>query len=234
MSAILIFMAAIASIIVWWMSRQRLTSKPWLETGQASDMPRMQGSPVATAKIGLGIFLAVIGALFALFISAYLMRMGGADWWGIPIPDLLWVNTAVLAASSVALQWAKREARSGRSETLNIALTVAAATAVLFLAGQLVAWRQLVSAGYVLADNPANSFFYMITGLHALHILGGLLVLGRTAVRARTGLATEKLYLSVDLCALYWHFMLVVWLIIFALLAGWAYDFADLCRQLLR
>lgn len=232
MSVILIFMGGIASIIAWWMARQRLTSKPWLEVGLASDAPGMRGSSVTIAKLGLGIFLAVVGALFALLISAYLSRMGGADWWGIPIPRLLWVNTAALAASSVALQWAKTEARLDRRDMLNTALTVAFAMAVLFVAGQVLAWRQLMSAGYVLADNPSNSFFYMITGLHGLHILGGLFVLGRTAIRARVGLAPARVCLSVDLCAIYWHFMLVVWLILFALFAGWANSFVDLCRQL--
>jgi cytochrome c oxidase subunit 3 len=232
MSAILIFLAALGCIIGWWMTRQRLTSKPWLEAGQAGDLQGIQGSPLPTAKIGLGIFLAVVGALFTLFISAYLTRMGGADWWGMPIPPLLWVNTAVLVASSGALQWAKTEARFAHREALNTALAVAFVTAVLFLVGQVVAWRQLMSAGYVVADNPANSFFYMITGMHGLHILGGLLVLGRTTVRARSALRPEKLRLSVDLCATYWHFMLLVWLVLFALFAGWANSFADLCRQL--
>ncbi|KAA1179942.1 cytochrome-c oxidase [Rhizobium tropici] len=232
MSAILIFMAGIAGIIAWWMARQRLTSKPWLETGLAGDAPDMRGSSATTAKVGLGIFLAVVGALFALLISAYLTRLSGTDWWSIPIPRLLWVNTAALAASSVALQWAKTEARLDRSEMLNTALAVAFALAVLFLAGQVLAWRQLVAAGYVLADNPSNSFFYMITGLHGLHILGGLFVLGRTTIRARTSTAVAKVRLSVDLCTIYWHFMLVVWLILFALFAGWANSFVDLCRQL--
>lgn len=232
MSAILIFMAGIAGIIAWWMARQRLTSKPWLEVGLAGDAPEMQGSSVTIAKLGLGIFLAVVGALFTLLISAYLTRMGGADWWGIPIPRLLWVNTAALAASSVALQWAKTEAHLDRRDMLNTALAVAFTMAVLFVAGQVLAWRQLVSAGFVLADNPSNSFFYMITGLHGLHILGGLFVLGRTAIRARIGPVLSRVRLSVDLCAIYWHFMLVVWLILFALFAGWANSFVDLCRQL--
>lgn len=232
MSAILIFLAVLACIIGWWMTRQRLTSKPWLEAGQAGDVQGMQGSPLPTAKIGLGIFLAVVGALFTLFISAYLTRMGGADWWGMPIPRLLWVNTAVLVTSSGVLQWAKTEARFGRHEALNTALAAALVTAILFLVGQAVAWGQLMSAGYILADNPANSFFYMITGIHGLHILGGLLVLGRTTMRARHDLSPQKLRLSVDLCATYWHFMLLVWLVLFALFAGWANSFADLCRQL--
>ncbi|MDA5639430.1 MULTISPECIES: cytochrome c oxidase subunit 3 [Agrobacterium] len=232
MSAILVFMAGIAGIIGWWMARQRLASKPWLEVGLAGDAPEMQGSSVTIAKLGLGIFLAVVGALFTLLISAYLGRMGGADWWGIPLPGLLWVNTAALAASSLALQWAKTETRPDHRDRLNAALVTAFATAVFFVAGQFLAWRQLISAGYVLADNPSNSFFYMITGLHGLHILGGLLVLGRTAIRARREPLSARMRLSVELCAIYWHFMLVVWLILFALFAGWANSFADLCRQL--
>lgn len=231
MSAILIFMAGIAGIIGWWMASQRLTSKPWLEVGLSSDAPGMRGSSETIAKIGLGIFLAVVGALFALLISAYLSRMGGADWWGIPIPGLLWVNTAALAASSVALQWAKTEARLDRRDRLNTALAAAFAMAFLFVAGQVLAWWQLMSEGYVLADNPSNSFFYMITGLHGLHILGGLFVLGRTAIRARIGPAA-RVRLGVELCAIYWHFMFIVWLILFALFAGWANSFVDLCRQL--
>lgn len=232
MSAILVFMAGIAGIIGWWMARQRLASKPWLEVGLAGDAPQMQGSSATIAKVGLGIFLAVVGALFTLLISAYLGRMGGADWWGIPIPGLLWVNTAALAASSLALQWAKTETRPDHRDRLNAALVTAFATAVFFVAGQFLAWRQLISAGYILADNPSNSFFYMITGLHGLHIVGGLFVLGRTAIRARSEPLSARMRLSVELCAIYWHFMLVVWLVLFALFAGWANSFVDLCRQL--
>lgn len=232
MSAILVFMAGIAGIIGWWMARQRLASKPWLEVGLAGDAPEMQGSSATIAKVGLGIFLAVVGALFTLLISAYLGRMGGADWWGIPIPGLLWVNTAALAASSLALQWAKTEVRPDHRDRLNAALMTAFATAVFFVAGQFLAWRQLISAGYILADNPSNSFFYMITGLHGLHILGGLFVLGRTAIRARSEPLSARMRLSAELCAIYWHFMLVVWLVLFALFAGWANSFVDLCRQL--
>ncbi|AVH44473.1 cytochrome-c oxidase [Agrobacterium tumefaciens] len=232
MSAILVFMAGIAGIIGWWMARQRLASKPWLEVGLAGDAPQMQGSSATIAKVGLGIFLAVVGALFTLLISAYLGRMGGADWWGIPIPRLLWVNTAALSASSLALQWAKTEIRPDHRDRLNAALVTAFATAVFFVAGQFLAWRQLISAGYVLADNPSNSFFYMITGLHGLHILGGLFVLGRTAIRARSEPLSARMRLSVELCAIYWHFMLAVWLVLFALFAGWANSFVDLCRQL--
>ena len=86
----------------------------------------------------------------------------------------------------------------------------------------------------MLAANPANSFFYLITGLHGLHIVGGLVALGRTTDRAWTPRSrTERLRLSVELCAMYWHFLLFVWLVLFVLLTGWAGDFIDICRQLL-
>ena len=233
MSAILIFLAGVAVVVTWWMAQQRLMSKPWLEVGRASDTFDIAPSSIATKKIGLGVFLAVVGALFTLFISAYFMRMGTDDWWAIPIPRVLWVNTAVLALSSAALHWAKNEAFRDRPDVMKTALLAAFATALLFLIGQILAWRELVSTGYVLADNPANSFFYMITGMHGLHILGGLFVLGRTTLRVLQGGTPRQVRFSIELCAIYWHFMLVVWLVLFALFAGWANDFIDICRQLL-
>ncbi|MBW9056151.1 cytochrome c oxidase subunit 3 [Rhizobium mesosinicum] len=238
MNVTLIFLAAIGAIIIWWLSGQRLTSKPWLETGSvqlpAHDDARRQQSPVPAVKLGLFVFLGVVGALFSLAVSAYFMRMASADWWGMPIPRLLWINTAALALSSVALQWAKREAQYCHMESLRPALVTGLALAVFFLIGQIQAWRELTAAGYVLTDNPANSFFYMLTGLHGLHILGGLAVLAHTTVGAFSAdVQPERLRLSVDLSAIYSHFMLAVWLLLFALFAGWANDFVDLCRTLL-
>ncbi|GLR60371.1 cytochrome c oxidase subunit 3 [Rhizobium indigoferae] len=238
MNVILVFLAAIGAVIIWWLAGQRLTSKPWLETGSvqlpAHDGVDRQQSPAPAVKIGLFVFLGVVGAVFSLAVSAYFMRMASADWWAMPVPRLLWVNTAALALSSAALQWAKREAGHGRMENLRPALAAAFVLAVAFLVGQVQAWRELVSAGYVLADNPSNSFFYMLTGLHGLHILGGLAVLSHATVRAFSiDIAPERLRLSVDLSAIYSHFMFAVWLLLFALFAGWANDFVDLCRTLL-
>jgi cytochrome c oxidase subunit 3 len=94
----------------------------------------------------------------------------------------------------------------------------------------------LIAAGYFLSSNPANSFFYLITGLHGLHLLGGLIALTRTTLRAWNTDEPEDVRTSVQLCTVYWHFMLIVWLVLFALLAGWADDiayFVELCQQLL-
>ena len=233
MSAIILFMAGIAAIAGWWLSQQRLTAKPWLEEGVAVDLREESISSLPPAKIGLGVFLAVVGSLFALFISAYSMRMNMVDWRALPVPRLLWFNTGVLVLSSVALQWAHVAARRNDMDGVIVGLCAGAAFAVTFLVGQLLAWRQLNAAGYFLASNPANSFFYLITAAHGLHLMGGLVALGRTTAKVWRGSEMSRVRLSVELCAIYWHFLLVIWLVLLGLLTGWADDFVDICRQLL-
>ena len=233
MSVILVFLLVMAGIAVWWLSHQRLMAKPWLEQGVLDTFGGSVEPEIPTAKIGLGVFLAVVGCLFALFTSAYFMRMGLSDWRPLPMPRLLWLNTGLLVLSSVALQCALVAARRGQLDTVRLGLAAAGLTAIGFLIGQLMAWRALSADGYLLSGNPANSFFYLITGMHGLHILGGLVGLARTSVKAWNGAPMERVRLGVDLCAMYWHFLLLVWLGLFVLLAGWAAQFVDICRQLL-
>ncbi len=237
MSAIILFLAVIAVIAAWWLSQQRLTAKPWLEEDLIGEVPGGGGSSVPAAKIGLGVFLAVVGCLFALLVSAYFMRMdmavtNGTDWRSLPPPKLLWLNTAVLVVSSVALQWAQISAQRGQMDTVRDALLLGAVSALAFLAGQILVWRQLAAEGYFATTNPANAFFYLITGVHGLHVAGGLVALGNTIAKVWHGVAVARLRLSVGLCAAYWHFLLLVWLIIFVLLIGWANDFVVICRAL--
>ncbi|WOH63565.1 cytochrome c oxidase subunit 3 [Bradyrhizobium sp. BWA-3-5] len=233
MSAIVLFMAVIAVIAGWWLSQQRLASKPWLEEGPVGDFPGTGGMTWPAAKIGLGVFLAVAGSLFALFISAYSMRMNMVDWRTLPVPRLLWFNTGVLVISSVGLQWAYVATRRDDIENVVLGLCVGAASAVTFLVGQLLAWQQLRAAGYFVASNPANSFFYLITAAHGLHLVGGLVALSRTTTKAWRGVEMAQMRLSVELCAIYWHFLLLVWLALLGLLTGWTDNFVDICRRLL-
>ncbi|MGB3391785.1 MAG: cytochrome c oxidase subunit 3 [Pseudaminobacter sp.] len=233
MSIVLVFLAVIAAIAAWWLSHQRLMAKPWLEQGSVAAFPHTESGSMPAAKIGLGIFLAVVGCLFALFASAYFMRMGFPDWRALPLPSALWLNTGILVLSSIALQCAVLAARNGQFDMVRLGLVTGGLTALAFLAGQLVVWRQLVAEGYFLSTNPANSFFYLITAMHGLHILGGLIALGRTTRASWRPERHDRLTLSVELCAIYWHFLLLVWLAIFVVLAGWAADFIEICRQLL-
>ncbi len=229
MSVVLVFIVVVAGLAGWWLSRQGLASKPWLEVGVG---PGATVSAVPVAKIGLRVFLVVVASLFALLISAYSMRMQAADWRPLPVPFLLWLNTALLVMSSIALEWARLAARRSEITDVRVGLAAGGVTALAFLVGQAMAWQQLDAAGYLLAGNPANAFFYLITAVHALHIVGGLAGLGRTMVTAFAAPDLGRLRLGVELCATYWHFLLAVWLILFAMLAGYAADFISICRQL--
>jgi cytochrome c oxidase subunit 3 len=232
-SAIVLFLAVIAVIVGWWLSQQRLMAKPWLEEGPVGEFPGTGAMTSPAAKIGLGVFLAVAGALFTLFISAYSMRMNMADWQALPVPKLLWFNTGVLVLSSIALQWAHLAARRDDLEGVIVGLLAGGVSAIVFLVGQLLAWQQLNAAGYFVASNPANSFFYLLTAAHGLHLMGGLVALGRTTTKVWRGVQMAELRLSVELCAIYWHFLLLVWLVLLGLLTGWTDDFVDICRHLL-
>jgi len=229
---ILFLLAPIGAIIAWWLSRQRLMAKPWLEVGAIDDFPGTGASSLPAATMGLGVFLAVVSSLFALFISAYFMRMQVADWVQMPAPKLLWFNTGVLILSSVALQYAQVAARRGRMEGVVHGLIAGGFFAYTFLVGQLFAWQQLKAAGYFLAANPANAFFYLLTGLHGLHLLGGLVALGLTIDKVLwRGCELGQVRLSVKLCAVYWHYLLLLWLVLFTLLTPWVGDFAAFCRS---
>jgi len=135
--AILFVLVPIGAIVAWWLSQQRLMAKPWLEVGAIDEVLDTGASSLPAAMIGLGVFLAVVSSLFALFISAYFMRMQVADWVQLPAPKLLWFNTGVLILSSVALQYAQVAARRGRRQDVGDGLIVGGLFALTFLIGQL-------------------------------------------------------------------------------------------------
>jgi cytochrome c oxidase subunit 3 len=215
------FVALLAGVVVWGLLARRLTAKPWETSGSPDEVDAGSAAKLPPAKIGLLILLAVITSLFGLFISAYWMRMEHAhgDWSPLAVPRLLWLNTALLILSSAGMQWAREAAKRGQADRVRVALIAGGMLAWAFLAGQLFAWRQLDASGYFLASNPAVAFFYLLTGVHGLHLLGGLFVWGKTVVRmARAGVELVDLRLSVELCTVYWHYLLLVWLVLFAVL----------------
>lgn len=233
MSVMGLFFVFIASVAGWWLVRQGVLRQPWLEEGGVSDFPRDDSPLPAAAKVGLVIFLAVASCLFSLLSATFFMRMDSPDWQAPPAPKILWLNTALLIASSAALHFAQGAARENDMQRARAALLACGGFAFSFLFGQLWAWRELMDLGFFVAGNPANAFFYLLTGTHALHLAGGLVALGRTSSKAWGGSDDESFRASLDLCAIYWHFLLVVWFLMFAMLAGWANDFGVICRRLL-
>lgn len=215
MTFTLVLMAALMGSIALWLFRQSLHVQPWVaESGPGNSVP----APMTAPRTGLGVFLAVVASVFSLTISAYLMRREmGADWHSLTVPGILWVNTALLVLASLALQLAWRAAGHGQVGRLRRALLAGGGLTLAFVTGQCIAWARLEAAGYYLAANPANAFFYLLTVLHALHLLGGLVAWGRVLLRVRSGAPATRLYPGVELCALYWHFLLLVWGVILGL-----------------
>jgi cytochrome c oxidase subunit 3 len=206
------------AIAVAWLVRQTLNVKPWVEQRPVENADGEGALPIPPVKVGLGVFLAVATSLFALLVSAYFMRMKGEDWSALAVPRVLWLNTVVLILSSVAMQWARAAAQRGRMDGVRTGLLATGVFTFSFLAGQLWAWEQLNASGHFLAANPATAFFYLLTAVHGVHLLGGLWVWGNTTAKVWRGAAVAEIRLSVELCTVYWHFLLLVWLALFALL----------------
>ncbi len=175
------------------------------------------------AQLALWFFLATVAMLFAAFSSAYLIRRASADWLPVALPGILWATTAVLALSSVTLELGRR---ASEHRTALRWVTATALFGFAFVAGQLLAWRQLAASGVYLPTNPHSSFFYILTGLHALHLAGGIVLVAWVVLRLarRDGGTLAERYAGrrrlVGLCATYWHFLGAIWVYLFAVLAA--------------
>jgi len=198
---------------------EELRQKPWTaEQAVLDDAHDGSAYVLATSKLGLRVLLTSITVLLSLFVIAYSDRMAVSDWHPLPEPWLLWLNSAVLILSSVAMQRGVNAARQRHIEGVKSNLLAAGGCAFAFLLGQLFVWQQLIALGYFAAANPANAFFYLLTAVHGVHLLGGLVAWARVVRRLGRAPDTVRLRESMELCAAYWHYLLIVWLVFFILL----------------
>jgi cytochrome c oxidase subunit 3 len=182
-------------------------------------------SPASPARTGVWIGIAAITMSFAAYTSALVVRQGAApDWQHFRLPPILYLNTPLLLASSGTLELGRR--RILREAALGTAfapqgvpwLSLTLGLGLLFVAGQVLAWRDLAAQGLFLATNPSSAFFYVLTALHALHLLGGVTALGYILGRLRISTAGPPVA-ALDAASLYWHFMGVLWLYLLLVLA---------------
>ena len=146
------------------------------------------------------------------------MRLGmGTDWVSTPEPPLLWINTIVLIVVSVVFEWSRNAIAQEDQKQAKLRFLGVGVLTLVFLVLQLVVWQQLLAIGYAAKANPSSAFFYMITAVHGVHLLGGLIAWYRTYKKFQTSEGFSSLKLSIDLCALYWHFLLFVWIVMLAL-----------------
>jgi cytochrome c oxidase subunit III len=205
--------------------------------------PPDYGTRLRRARLGLLVALTPVLMLFVSFTSAYVVRQGlptldprtatlVRDWIPVTLPKLLLINTGVLVLSSLFMELARRQVRGeaaresadsipgvslgGENKIPWLAMTLV--LGVIFLFGQWMAWRQLAASGFYVATTPSSSFVYLLTGTHAVHLLGGVLALCSAGVASLLGLSLTRRSIVVDVTAWYWHFMAGLWVYILCLL----------------
>jgi cytochrome c oxidase subunit 3 len=187
------------------------------------------GSQGNRYRIGMWVGLASVAMMFTSLSSAYIVRSASAnDWTRLPLPRMLLISTALLLASSATLEAARRKLKAGLSALYQRWLFITVVLGLAFLGAQLIAWRQLARQGLYLASNPHSSFFYLLTGAHAVHLLGGLLGLTflwfrwrRPRNEANEETRVAKRRAATDAVTIYWHFMDGLWIYLFLLLFLW-------------
>src|SRR5208282_4344018 len=166
-------------------------------------------SPGVSGRVyftGIWLALAAILMFFMALVSAYIVRKGtGADWQPVTLPRIVWLNTAALLLSSLALEASHRAWEREDAQAFRKWWAAATALGVMFLAGQWVAWRALAAAGVYLATNPSSSFFYLLTAAHGLHLVGGLAALGYVLTRDWARLRASG-GVAAEVAGIYWHF----------------------------
>ncbi|MES0874636.1 cytochrome c oxidase subunit 3 [Sinimarinibacterium thermocellulolyticum] len=230
MTITLAFLALLMAMFAAYLVRQSVGVQPWVADALGATRP--PGPILSAPSLGLLVFLAVVTSIFGLTVSAYVMRMAAAPQWDfLPQPPLLWINNALLVFASLALQTAWSAARRAQPQRFARGMGFGGACTVAFVAGQALLWRELSGAGYTMTRYVGSAFFVLMAMLHALHMLGGLYALLRVVLRLQRGATLWQLREAVGLCALYWHFLLLVWAVLFTVLFVGAEPLYAWCRS---
>jgi len=197
-----------------------LSQKPW-EASQSAIDNEHDGKTlyISKAKLSVRTIMAVSTIIFSLFIVSYSDRMLVHDWRSLSEPWLLWINTVILVITSIIFHKAKILSDKNQFEKAKNYLLLVGFLTFAFITGQLMVWQHYVNLGQYASTNPANAFFYLFTALHGVHVLGGLFFWGRATTKLFTkNYNVSKIKQAIELCAIYWHFLLIVWFILFGLM----------------
>lgn len=170
-------------------------------------------------QLGMWLALASISMMFVGFSSAYILGQGtNSQWRAMAAPPFVWINTVILLGSSLSLELARR---ASAATELKRWMAVTCLLGAAFLFGQFWIWRMLADQGIYLSGNPHSSFFYLLTGVHGVHLLGGVAGLATLTARAWSSAARIPTRASLNVTALYWHFMDGLWIYLLVLLFYW-------------
>ena len=169
-------------------------------------------------KFAMWLFCVSVVMVFGALTSAYIVRQAEGNWAEFDLPLLFWINTVVILVSSVSLHWAYLAAKQDRLETVKVALIITTILGASFLVGQFMGWVDLVNQRIYWVGNPSGSFVYVLSGLHGLHIIGGvayLLIVLKSTFQYKVH---SKSLNQIEMCVTYWHFLGGLWLYLFVFL----------------
>lgn len=169
-------------------------------------------------KFALWIFIASVIMIFAALTSAYIVRQSDGNWRVFELPDSFWITSAIIFVSSLTMHWAYLSAKRDNLETAKLAISITTLLGIAFLIGQFLAWGDLVKANVYFVGNPSGSFVYVLSGLHGLHIVGGVVFLLFVLVATFRYKVHSRSLAQIEMCATYWHFLDGLWLYLFVFL----------------
>ncbi len=169
-------------------------------------------------KFGLWLFIVTVVMVFAALTSAYIVRQGEGNWLDFTMPDIFWYSTGVILLSSMTMHWAYTAAKRDNLETVNIAIGITAVLGLAFVVMQFLGWGKLVDLEVFFVGNPSGSFLYVLTGLHGLHLLSGVIFLIIVLISTLRYKVHSRNMARMDMCATYWHFLDGLWVYLFIFL----------------
>ncbi len=170
------------------------------------------------SKFIVWLFIVTIVMLFAALTSAYIVKQSDGNWLNYNLPGMFWITSTIIVVSSITMQLALKSAKEDRFNGLKVYLILTTILGLAFLFGQYQSWKQLVDMDVYFVGNPAGSFLYVLTGLHAVHIISGLVFLLIVIGSSFKLKIHSKSLMRIEMCTTYWHFLGGLWLYLFLFL----------------
>jgi len=172
-------------------------------------------------KFALWLFMATVIMLFGAWTSAYIVKRGEPGWSSFELPTQFWINSLLIVIRSGTLYWAQRAARRDELEKVKLMVSLTVVLGVLFLVGQWLAWIKMIEMNYYFTgtgSNTSSSFIYVLTGVHGLHVISGVIVLIVLLFATFRYQVHSKNMTRMEMCSTYWHFLGGLWLYLFVFL----------------
>lgn len=169
-------------------------------------------------KFALWLFIVTVVMIFAALTSAYIVRQAEGDWFEFTLPAIFWISSGIILLSSFTMHWAYLSAKKDNLETVKLAMAITVTLGLAFLVAQFFAWGELVKIDVFFVGNPSGSFVYVLTGLHAVHLLSAIIFLVVVLVATYNYKVHSKNMSRMEMCTTYWHFFDGLWLYLFLFL----------------